>query len=99
MGRRPVAVGGRAVGSIVTLRDRTELTAMMRRMHVLTGLSTALRAQEHEFTNRLHVIALLLDLGRRTLAVGEALDDGDVRRRVLELGNLLVREGETLPKE
>ena len=45
------------------------------------------------------VSALLLDLGRRTLAVGETLDDGDLRRRVLELGNLLVREGETLPKE
>ena len=45
------------------------------------------------------VSALLLDLGRRTLAVGEALDEGDVRRKVLELGNLLVREGETLPKE
>jgi hypothetical protein len=45
------------------------------------------------------VSGLLLDLGRRTLAVGEALDDGDVRRRLLELGNLLVREGETLPKE
>ena len=45
------------------------------------------------------VSALLLDLGRRTLAVGGALDEGDVRRRMLELGNLLVREGETLPKE
>ena len=45
------------------------------------------------------VSALLLDLGRRTLAVAETLDEGDVRRRMLELGNLLVREGETLPKE
>jgi hypothetical protein len=45
------------------------------------------------------VSRLLLDLGRRTLAVGAALEDGDVRRRVLDLGNLLVREGETLPKE
>jgi hypothetical protein len=45
------------------------------------------------------VSALLLNLGRRTLAVGAVLDEGDVRRRVLELGNLLVREGETLPKE
>jgi hypothetical protein len=43
--------------------------------------------------------ALLLDLGRRTLAVAEALDEGDVRRRLQELGNLLVREGQTLPKE
>lgn len=61
--RRPVAVGGRAVGSIVTLRDRTETAALIRRMHAMAGLSNALRAQEHEFTNRLHVIAGLLDLG------------------------------------
>jgi two-component system CitB family sensor kinase len=61
--RRPVEVGGRPVGSIVTLRDRTELEALIRRMNAVTGLANALRAQEHEFTNRLHVIAGLLDLG------------------------------------
>ncbi|MDP9221337.1 MAG: sensor histidine kinase, partial [Actinomycetota bacterium] len=61
--RRPVTVAGRDVGSIVTLRDRTELEALVRRMNAVTGLSNALRAQEHEFTNRLHVIAGLLDLG------------------------------------
>ena len=44
------------------------------------------------------VAALLIDLGRRTLDVGAVLDEGDARSRVLELGNLLVREGETLPK-
>ena len=45
------------------------------------------------------VAALLRDLGRRTLAVGDTLDQGDTRRAVVELGNLLVREGETLPKQ
>jgi hypothetical protein len=45
------------------------------------------------------VSALLLSLGRRTLAIGETMDPGDVRSRLLELGNLLVREGRTLPKE
>jgi hypothetical protein len=45
------------------------------------------------------VSRLLLDLGRRTLAVGETLDEGDTRSRLTELGNLLVREGQTLPKE
>jgi hypothetical protein len=44
------------------------------------------------------VARLLSDLGARTLAVGETLDPGDTRSRVLELGNLLVREGQTLPK-
>jgi hypothetical protein len=45
------------------------------------------------------VAALLLNLGRRTLAVGGSLDQGATRRAVFELGNLLVREGETLPKK
>jgi two-component system CitB family sensor kinase len=61
--RRPVSIAGRNVGSVVTLRDRTEMEALIRRMNAVSGLISALRAQEHEFTNRLHVIAGLLDLG------------------------------------
>src|SRR3954468_14459822 len=60
--RNPVAAAGRNVGSVVTLRDRTELESLMRELHAVTGLAGALRAQEHEFTNRLHVIRGLLDL-------------------------------------
>ena len=45
------------------------------------------------------VSTLLLDLGARTLAVAEPLEDGDIRSRLLELGNLLVRESQTLPKD
>lgn len=61
--RMPVVVAGRDVGSVVTLRDRTELESLVRELHAMTGLANALRAQEHEFTNRLHVIAGLIDLG------------------------------------
>ncbi len=61
--RNPVIVAGRDVGSVVTLRDRTELESLVRELHETTGLADALRAQEHEFTNRLHVIAGLIDLG------------------------------------
>lgn len=60
--RMPVRLGGRDVGFVVTLRDRTELEALIRELHAVTGLTEALRAQEHEFTNRLHVIAGLLEL-------------------------------------
>ena len=60
--RMPVRLGGRDVGYVVTLRDRTELEALIRELHAVTGLTAALRAQEHEFTNRLHVIAGLLEL-------------------------------------
>jgi two-component system CitB family sensor kinase len=60
--RMPVVLGGRDVGYVVTLRDRTELEALLRELHAVTGLTAALRAQEHEFANRLHVIAGLLEL-------------------------------------
>jgi two-component system, CitB family, sensor kinase len=60
--RMPVRLGGRDVGHVVTLRDRTELEALVRELHAVTGLTAALRAQEHEFANRLHVIAGLLEL-------------------------------------
>jgi two-component system CitB family sensor kinase len=61
--RTPVVLGGRDIGHVATVRDRTELEALVRRMNAITGLANALRAQEHEFTNRLHVIVGLLDLG------------------------------------
>ncbi|MCW2692740.1 MAG: hypothetical protein JWM67_1344 [Mycobacterium sp.] len=60
---RPVQVGGRFVGSVATLHDRTEMEAMVRELRSLHGLTAALRAQEHEFANRLHVMAGLLEMG------------------------------------
>ena len=63
------------------------------------GLAELRGELESDAPDTAAVAALLLDLGRRTLAVGETLDEGDTRRAVVELGNLLVREAETLPKE
>ncbi len=60
--RRVVVVGGRSTGSVVTLRDRTEMEGLIRELDSATGLAKALRAQEHEFANRLHVIGGLLEL-------------------------------------
>jgi two-component system CitB family sensor kinase len=63
LNRMPVAVAGRNAGWVVTIRDRTELEALLRQLDSMEGLSTALRAQEHEFSNRLHVLSVLLELG------------------------------------
>ncbi|SDP37956.1 two-component system, CitB family, sensor kinase [Nakamurella panacisegetis] len=59
---RAVVIAGRPAGSVVTLRDRTEMEGLIRELDSATGLAKALRAQEHEFANRLHVIGGLLDL-------------------------------------
>jgi two-component system CitB family sensor kinase len=61
--RMPVRVNGRDVGSVVTLRDRTELEALLRELDSVNGLTDALRAQQHEFSNRLHVLSVLVGMG------------------------------------
>jgi two-component system CitB family sensor kinase len=52
----------RHTGWITTLRDRTELTSLQRELDVSRSQTDTLRAQAHEFTNRLHVIAGLVQL-------------------------------------
>jgi two-component system CitB family sensor kinase len=61
--RMPVQVNGRDVGAVATLRDRTELEALLRELDTVTGLTDALRAQQHEFSNRLHVLSVLVGMG------------------------------------
>jgi two-component system CitB family sensor kinase len=61
--RRAIRVRGQEIGHVATLRDTTELTGLSRGMGV-ESLTEALRAQAHEFSNRLHTIAGLVQLGR-----------------------------------
>ncbi|MFG2480875.1 sensor histidine kinase [Streptomyces fagopyri] len=55
--RMPVTLHGRALGAVVTVRDRTELVGLLRELDSVRGLTDALRAQQHEFTNRMHTLA------------------------------------------
>ncbi|MDQ0574985.1 two-component system CitB family sensor kinase [Agromyces albus] len=64
-----VRVDGREVGSIAILRDRTELETMLRELEGAQGLADGLRAQSHEFSNKLHVVSGLLELGHVEAAV------------------------------
>ncbi|WP_410675435.1 sensor histidine kinase [Amycolatopsis sp. cmx-4-68] len=67
--RMPVRLGGRDVGSVVTLRDRTELEGLLRELDSVTGLTDALRAQQHEFSDRLHVLSVLVGMGEHEEAM------------------------------
>lgn len=51
-------------GSVMTLRDRTELQELVGEIDSIRTLSEALRAQTHEHGNRMHTIVSLLELGR-----------------------------------
>lgn len=60
----PVMVRNQRIGSVVTLRDRTELDGLLGELESVQGLVDALRAQAHEFANNLHTISGLIELGR-----------------------------------
>src|SRR5205823_11436652 len=72
--RMPVSHQGRNLGAVVTLRDRTELEALLRELDSVDALTDALRAQQHEFANRMHTIAGLIEPGDDQAAVRYALE-------------------------
>jgi len=81
--RMPVGVRGTEVGAVITLRDRTELEGLMRELNDVRSLADALRAQEHEFSHRLHVIAGLMEVGRHDDAVRFIQQESLVRQALV----------------
>jgi two-component system CitB family sensor kinase len=67
--RRQVRRSGRSLGRVLTLRDRTDLEALTSELDAVRALTDGLRAQRHEFSNRLHTIAGLLETGHHAEAV------------------------------
>ncbi|GAA4686062.1 sensor histidine kinase [Phytohabitans rumicis] len=60
---------GRPLGTVLTLRDHTELRALTGELDSVRGLTEALQAQAHEAANRLHTVLTLVELGRSDEAV------------------------------
>jgi two-component system CitB family sensor kinase len=89
--RRAIRVRGREIGHVATLRDSTELTILARGMGV-DGLTDALRAQAHEFANRLHTIAGLVQMGRGDDAMKLIAQTSGVHQELTEA--LLERVGD-----
>lgn len=95
LNRRPVRIegrDGRIVGAVVTLRDRTELTTLQHRLDASHTVTDTLRAQAHEFSNRLHTIAGLTELGehdevRRFVAGIVAASEGWRREVTASVGD------------
>lgn len=68
--RMPVVLAGQPHGAVVTLRDRTEMSGLLRELDGVRSLTDSLRAQQHEFSNRMHTLAGLLELGHTEEALG-----------------------------
>ncbi|MBB1243396.1 sensor histidine kinase [Streptomyces durbertensis] len=62
LNRMPLVTRGATAGSVTTMRDLTELVALRNELETTRSATDTLRAQAHEFHNRLHVIAGLVEL-------------------------------------
>ncbi|NUP52833.1 MAG: sensor histidine kinase [Catenulispora sp.] len=60
---------GRDLGTVVTLRDRTQIQALTDELASVRGFAEALRASNHEAANRLHTVVTLIELDRPAEAV------------------------------
>jgi two-component system, CitB family, sensor kinase len=65
----PVQARGTTIGTVTTLRDRTELAGLQSELDVTRRTADSLRAQAHEFTNRLHTIAGLIHIKQTDRAI------------------------------
>ncbi|MFG1695415.1 ATP-binding protein [Nonomuraea sp. NPDC049309] len=75
-GDRVLAVNSAAsrLGTVVTVRDHTELQALSGQLDAERGFAESLRSAAHEAANRLHTVITLVELGRteQAIALGTA---------------------------
>lgn len=74
--RNEAVIDGRVVGSVLILRDRTELHEVLHELDGARDVSEALRAQAHEFANTMHVVSGLIETGSPQLALDVITDAG-----------------------
>ena len=70
LNRMPIRSRDRLIGWVTTLRDRTELLRLQRELDAVSDVTQTLRAQAHEFSNRLHTISGLIEIGEYDEVVG-----------------------------
>lgn len=65
----PLQLDGEQKGALITFRDTTEMMEIVNTLYEVRKYSDDLRAQTHEFTNKLYLISGLLQLGKYDEAV------------------------------
>jgi two-component system, CitB family, sensor kinase len=82
--KTPAVWSGRVVGSVITLRDHTDLQAISGELDSTKGLADTLRSQNHEAANRLHTVVSLIEMGRPDDAVEFATGELEVAQRLTD---------------
>ncbi|WP_162287828.1 sensor histidine kinase [Indiicoccus explosivorum] len=66
----PIIADGEKTGTLFTIRDKTDVREMAATLTEVKQYSEDLRAQTHEFKNKLYVLLGLLQLGKTEEAIG-----------------------------
>jgi len=87
--RVPIINRGKVVGAIASFRDKTEVTRMAEELTGVKKMAWSLRAQNHEFMNKLHTISGLIQLEE----YDEALQFiSDVAKSRSDISNILTKK-------
>ncbi len=81
----PARWEGRELGTVLTLRDHTDLQALTGELDSARGLAEALRSQAHEAANRLHSVVSLIELGHTDQALTFATSELALAQRLTDL--------------
>lgn len=84
--RTPIFEGDDVVGVVASFRDKTEIQEMLNTLSEVKNYSEDLRAQTHEYTNKLYVLSGLLQLGRYDEAIAllqEESEQHNIQTRTL----------------
>lgn len=98
--RIPVRTDGEIIGAVSIFRDKTEVTKMAEQLTGANTMVDTLRAFNHEFMNKLHIILGLLETGDvaqaktyimgTSLVSGEAVSDITHRVPISKLAAMLI---------
>jgi sensor histidine kinase regulating citrate/malate metabolism len=80
----PVRSRDRAMGTVVTLRDHTELQTLTGELNTVRGFAESLRSQAHEAANRLHTVVSLVEIGKAEQAVEFATAELEIAQQLTD---------------
>ncbi|HWT27842.1 MAG TPA: sensor histidine kinase, partial [Mobilitalea sp.] len=80
--RIPIKDKDKIVGAIASFRDKTEVTRIAEELTGVTKMAWSLRAQNHEFMNKLHTIAGLIQLEEYDTALQFIAEIAKVRSKI-----------------
>jgi two-component system CitB family sensor kinase len=80
----PATWEGRPLGTVLTLRDHTELQGVLGELDSVRGFAESLRSQAHESANRLHTVITMVELGRTDEAVAFATAELELSQHLVD---------------